>query len=222
MPEYRIPLVNNEFYHIYNRGVARMPTFLSKSDYERGMLTLSYYPFTNLPMKLSRFKELGADERLRLLSEVQSKHSKCVEIISFVLMPNHFHFILKQATDQGISTFVSQFTNSYTRYFNTKYERVGPLFQGLFKAVHIESDEQLIHTSRYVHINPTTAYIIKVEQLAFYQWSSYPMFLNGTHSFINPQPILDHFPSRKAYENFVNDQVDYSRELKNIKHLTLE
>jgi putative transposase len=219
MPQYRIPLVNGEYYHIFNRGVARIPTFLSHSDYEQCMLTLSFYLFTNLPMKLSRYKKLGSDERKRLFTSLDQQY---VEIISFVLMPNHFHVLLKQVRDKGISTFVSQFTNSYTRYFNTKYDRVGPLFQGLFKAVHIESDEQLVHTSRYIHINPTTAHIIKQELLTSYQWSSYPTFLSGNSSLVNPRPILDHFPSRIAYENFVNDQVDYAQKLKEIKHLTLE
>jgi putative transposase len=221
MPEFRIPLVTDEYYHVFNRGVARNPTFLSKSDYEQALLTLSYYSFSNLPMKLSRYKELGTDERKRLLSNVHSS-TKYVEILSFVLMPNHFHFLLKQNVDKGVSTFISQFTNSYTRYFNTKQKRVGPLFQGAFKAVHIETAEQILHVSRYIHLNPITSFVINEKQLSTYQWSSLPFFLNESQSFINKEPVLAHFSSVKNYETFVLDQIDYAHELHIIKHLTLE
>src|SRR3989344_7368319 len=153
MSDRRTPLVKGEYYHIFNRGVARQPTFLNRNDYKRALLTLSYYRFSSPPVRLSRFKEFSQEERNRIALNMQKK-KKFAEIISFVFMPNHFHLLLKQTVNNGISHFLSKFTNSYTKYFNTKYNRVGPVFQGVFKSVHIESDEQLMHLSRYIHLNP--------------------------------------------------------------------
>lgn len=221
MPNHRVPLVTNEFYHVFNRGVARNPVFLTKHDYEQALLALSYYSFMTPPMKLSRFKELSIEERGQALQELQN-NNKYVEIISFVLMPNHFHLLLKQTTDNGISAFLSKLTNSYTRYFNTKHERVGPLFQGVFKAVHVENNEQLIHLSRYIHLNPVASFAIPEKELFSYQWSSLLLFLNKKPSFVQARPILDHFRSREEYKVFLLDQIDYAKELEKIKHLTLE
>lgn len=138
-------------------------------------------------------------------------------------MPNHFHFLLKQKIDHGISNFISNFTNSYTKYFNTKYDRVGPLFQGLFKAVLVESEEQLIHLSRYIHLNPVTSSLVKPEDLQNYYWSSYPEYVDLLEdSLTNKHLILDFFPSIDKYKEFVLDQVDYAKKLEFIKHLILD
>jgi putative transposase len=117
---------------------------------------------------------------------------------------------------------MTRLINSYTRYFNTKYKRVGPVFQGVFKAVHIESDEQLIHVSRYIHLNPLVSFIITEKNLFDYPWSSLNSFIKNDPGFINPKPILDNFPSINDYKKFVQDHADYGRELQKIKHLTLE
>lgn len=218
----KIPLATNEFYHVYNRGVARQPTFLTKWDYQQTILALSYYRFTTPPIKLSRFKELPYELRKKYLSELENKGEKLVDIISFVLMPNHFHFLLKQTVEGGIAKFLSQVTNSYTRYFNTKHKRVGPLFQGTFKAVHIETDEQLIHLSRYIHLNPLVSFVVKEKDFLTYPWSCLPDYLSGKSSLVELEPILSQFPSPSAYRKFVLDQADYAKRLEAIKHLVLE
>lgn len=221
MATYRCPLVNNEFYHVFNRGVARMPTFLSTKDYEQAMLTLNYYSVIDPPIKLSRFKELTIEQRTNIFSTMQHEE-RCVENLSFVFMPNHFHFLLKQNCDNGITKFLSQFTNSYTRYFNTIHDRVGSLFQGVFKAVHIDNDEQLVHLSRYIHINTVVSHVIHVKDIYTYRWSSFPFYTSAIPSFVNTKIILDFFPNRVAYESFVLDQIDYGKELEIIKHLVIE
>lgn len=222
MPEFRTPLITNEYYHVFNRGVARQPTFLSKNDYEQALLALSYYRFVNPPMRLSRYKELSVEERSITLSELQG-NEKRVEIISFVFMPNHFHMLLKQTAENGISSFISQFSNSYTRYFNTKHNRVGPIFQGVFKSVHVETTEQLVHLSRYIHLNPVVSTVIRENDLSTYRWSSLPDYLEEKNfSIIYSEPILEQFSSRKEYLNFVSDHVGYARELEQVKHLILE
>jgi len=210
-----LPLVTGEYYHTFNRGVARLPTFLDDRDYKQAMLSLSYYQFVHPPIKLSRYKSLPRVEKDKLLESMNQSNQKLAQIISFVFMPNHFHLLLKQNIDDGISKFISQFSNSYTRYFNTRHSRPGSLFQGTFKAVHVESEEQLLHLSRYIHLNPYVSAVVKKDQLATYPWSSYPDFLQGKSQ-------LPGFKSLAAYESFVSNHADYARELEIIKHLTMD
>lgn len=224
MPGRKVVLANNETYHIVNRGIASQPVFLQKRDYQRGLDTFYYYQNRNLPLKYSRFLDQSKDRRLDILKSLKSEKNFLAEIIAFCFMPNHFHFLLKQKTDNGISKFLSNFTNSYTRYFNTKAERQGPLFQGKFKAVRIETDEQLLHVSRYIHLNPYTSYMVKtIKDLENYPHSSFPEYLGKMKtSFCNKELVLDHFKDTQTYKNFVFDQADYQRRLEEIKHLTLE
>lgn len=222
MPARFTPLVVNQVYHIYNRGVARQPIYINKRDYERFLLTLSYYRFPAPLVKLSRLLQLPIAERERLLKEIDKKKEKLVEIISYVLMPNHFHLLIKQTGDNGISTFLRKSINSYTRYLNTKRSRVGPLFQGAFKAVRVEDDEQLLHLSRYIHLNPLVSFVVKESEFRNYPWSSFADYLKGQSNFLDVNIVLSHFASSKSYEKFIFDQADYAKQLEKIKHLILE
>lgn len=222
MSDRKTPLISQQFYHIYNRGVAKQPTFIEKRDYDQAMLALSFYRFRNHLIKLSRFKEFAKDIRIKLLDDLRKSNDVNVKIISFVLMPNHFHFLLQQITENGIADFISKFTNSYTKYFNTKNDRVGPLFQGVFKSVLVEDTEQLLHLSRYIHINPVVSSVIKIDGLSNYSWSSFPDYLKDESNLIWRDPVLENFVNPKEYKQFVLDQVDYAKELELVKHLTLE
>lgn len=222
MPVRIVPLVNGEYYHIFNRGVAYLPTYSRKKDYERFITCLEYYRHNNLPCKLSRFLQSPKESQTEIQSTLEKEHDQRVAIISFSLMPNHFHLLIKQNTENGISSFMTHLINSYTRYFNTKYKRVGPIYQGVFKAVHIETDEQLLHLSRYIHLNPLVSRIVTKKDFLKFPWSSLQDFLNNNSGFIDTEPVLSHFSSKKDYLQFVLDQVDYGKELEKIKHLILE
>lgn len=217
----RTPLVNGEFYHVFNRGIARAPTFYSYKNYNQAMLSLSYYRFLNPPMSFSRLKELATKEREKILNSLQDSE-KLVDIICFVLMPNHFHFLLKQLHENGISKFISQFTNSYTRYFNTARDRVGPLFQGVFKSVHVETNEQLIHLSRYIHLNAVVSNVIREKELFSYPWSSLPDYVSGKSLILQMDHVLGQFKTPQNYKKFVSDYIDYAKRIERIKHLTFE
>lgn len=207
---------------IYSIGVwQELLRFFRKADYAHAMLAISFYRFANPPLPLSRFKELGIEEKEQLLKSLKNTE-KLVEIVCFVLMPNHFHFLLKQQQDNGISKFLSQFTNSYTRYVNTVHERVGPLFQGMFKSVHVETNEQLLHLSRYIHLNPVVSHIIRKEDLFSYPWSSLPEYFQKIPSLVWSEPVLQQFTSIEGYKNFLLDHVGYAKELEKIKHLSLD
>ena len=152
MPYTQAVFVNEHFYHIYNRGVAKQPIFRDTRDFRQAVLGLNYYRARRPPLKLSRFKQLSVNDRETYLNTKISRDQLLVEVIGYVLMPNHFHLLLRQIADNGISVYVSRFTNSFTRFFNTRHDRVGPLLQGTFKAIRVENDERLLHLSRYILI----------------------------------------------------------------------
>lgn len=135
-------------------------------------------------------------------------------------MPNHFHLLLRQIQDKGITIFLSKVTNSYTKYFNTRHKRVGPLFQGTFKAVRIEDDEQLVHVSRYIHLNPLIDYIVR--DLKKFSFSSYLEYLGLKDGFCQKDLILSQFKNPLDYEKFVLDREDYGRKIKQMERLLLE
>lgn len=214
---------NDYLYHVFNRGVERRVVFNDKREFNRALDLIKFYRFTNLPIRFSQLQLLEKEKRHKILSSL-NKNKCLIEIIAFCLMPNHFHFLLRQKEDNGISKFLSHFTNSYTKYFNIKNnQRVGPLFQGPFKAVNVESDEQLIHLSRYIHLNPVSSSLVKTENLVSYTWSSLPDYLSLTNrNFVEKNTVLEMFKSVEDYKNFIFDQIGYAKELDQIKHLSLE
>src|SRR5260221_1001368 len=220
MPSNRkIVFANNEYYHVFNRGVEKRPTFTSKYEYVRARDSMNFYRFGELPIRYSKFLNLNRDKKAQFLHALNTDQLQ-VEIIAYCLMRNHFHFLLKQLKENGIVKFMAKYTNSYTKYFNTKHDRVGPLFQGIFKAVHVESDEQLLHLSRYIHLNPVLGFIVKLEELAQYHWSSYPEYLDKKNAtMINATEVLSFFKSGSDYEEFVLNQVDYAKQIKQIERL---
>lgn len=215
-------LANEQIYHVFNRGVERRTIFTNKREYDRALETLKYYQYQNPPVRFSRFFVSDPKNKDKILSQINSDNNKLVEIISFCLMPNHFHLLLKQIAENGISIFLANFTNSYTKYFNTKHQRSGSLVQGPFKAVYIESDEQLIHVSRYMHLNPVASFTIQEQGLLNYKWSSLRGYLNLEESFCSKGIILNQFKSVDQYKDFVFDQISYAKELEKIKHLIIE
>lgn len=223
MPARFILLATGQYYHIFNRGVNRQPIFEGVKDYKRAMEVLEFYSYTP-KLRYSKFLLLSQEERSRFMDNLRQGNDKLVDLVCFCLMPNHLHLLLSQKKDNGISKFMANLQNSYTRYFNTKHERVGPLMQGQFKAVLIEDDNQLLHVSRYIHLNPYSSYVVKdAEGLLEYKWSSFPEYLGMVSSEIcNKQIILSQFEDVEGYKEFVLDQADYQRKLEEIKHLVLE
>lgn len=224
MPYRKIPLVNGEFYHILNRGIASQPVFLNHRDYQRIMNSVLFYQNANLPLKYSRFLSLPLKERESLWKRITTVKDFLVEIIAFSFMPNHFHFLLRQTKENGIREFIGNLINSYTKYFNIKRKREGPLFQGRFKAIRLETEEQLWHLSRYIHLQPYTSFIVKtLPELNVFPYSSFPEYLEETREEIcSKEIILNSFKTSEKYKQFVFDNADYQRKLEKIKHLLLE
>lgn len=222
MPRRLTPFINGGYYHVFNRGVNKQTTYFDDRDYTQALISCDYYRYSNPPLKFSKYKTLLFTERSQKYLQILNTCLPLVNILSFVFMPNHFHFLLKQNLDNGVSKFISQLTNSYTKYFNTAHNRSGHLFQGQFKSVEIESNSQLIHTSRYIHLNPLVAGITNKDCLANFKWSSYPEYLNINSKMVNREDIFNNFKSTKDYTAFVMNHADYAREIELIKHLTID
>jgi putative transposase len=223
MPARTTVFATNEIYHILNRGVASQPIFKTPSEYKRFVDLIDYYSYINIPVSFSSFFRLAKQDRENIINKIRKENQVQIEIYSYCLMPNHFHFLLKQIGTKGIQRTFSKVQNAYAKYFNIKNERVGPIFQSRFKAVHIDNDEVFLHVSRYIHLNPSTSYLVEPENLRFYKWSSYTNYL-GESSFpiVNTKMILKMIGGKEAYQKFVLNQADYQRKLGNIKHALLE
>lgn len=224
MPCRAAPLITDEIYHVVNRGSAAVPIFHTKRDYRKFLQIFLYYQNDHPPIRFSRFEELNTQNRGRILQTLKTKKDLLVWIIAYCLMPTHFHFLLKQTKDHGVLNFIRLSTNSYSRYFNTKNQRKGSLFEGRFKAVRIETNNQLLHVSRYIHLNPYTAYTVRdFSALLSYPFSSLVEYLgNSEEKICQKEVILEQFSSPGKYKEFVFDQADYQRTLEEIKHQVLE
>lgn len=219
----KIVFSNGYIYHVFNRGIDRRSVFTGFREFSRAQELIKYYLCKDTPVSYSKFLQQPKEIREQVIQQMK-RDEKLVNVLAYCLMPNHFHFMLQQNSDRGIPKFISNFTNAYTRYFNTKHGRTGPMFEGIFKAVLVESDEQLIHLSRYVHLNPVVSSIINEDQLSNYKWSSYHQYISKSDDdgYINTSLVLSMFKSKDKYKEFVLDQVKYGKKLEAIKHLTLE
>jgi len=216
-------LVNSELYHIYNRSIAEFRIFHYDELCIRMQQILRFYQFENMPEKFSRFiKGLHANQYGfdNYLSCVSKGSSKIVQIICYCIMPTHFHLILKQLKADGISIFLNNVQSSYSHYFNLKHNRKGPLWESRFKNILIQTDEQFIHLTRYIHLNPVTANL--VDRPHDWRFSSYGEYLQqtkGEECICEFKDLLKIEPDE--YARFVENRISYQRELARIKHLLL-
>lgn len=224
MPYRKIVLAKDQIYHIYNRGVAALPIFHFTQDYQRFLKLIDYYRFIDTPTSFSQIMKMPKELRDRILEGLKKENKAHIKVLTFCLMPNHFHFLLKQLTEKGISVFMSNLQNGYAKYLNIKNDRVGPLFQSMFKAVRITTDEQLVHVSRYIHLNPSTGYLIGPENLLDYEWSSLGTYMKSgkQYPFVKTDLIAAYFKDPDSYSKFILNQADYQRQLDRMKHLILE
>ena len=224
MSRKRYPLVNECIYHVLNRGVASSPIFNNKKDYQSLLERMVYYRNTNPLVRYSYFVNLPFERKLEVLANIERENSYLVDIISYCYMPNHWHLLLKQNIEDGISIYINRLSNSYARYFNTKHNRKGPMFQGRFKSVLIENDKQLLHTSRYIHLNPYSSKVVSsINELENYQFSSFSEYISQVGRRIcKNEIILNNFKKINSYKSFILDRADYQRKLEKYKHLFIE
>jgi len=196
--------IENGYYHLYNRGVDKREIFLDEQD----CIVFLHY----LKLYLSPPETLLKNQFLspKILYKITNLNlSKEINLLSFALMPNHFHIQVKQYAKEGIEKLTRRVITSYVQYFNKKYKRIGTLFESTYKAVLLETDEQFLYLSSYIHRNPMR---LKNAKFDFIQFSSYPYFLNSKNAdWIKPKEILSYFRSSRnktaddklSYQNFV-------------------
>ncbi|MCF7872622.1 MAG: transposase [Candidatus Omnitrophica bacterium] len=220
MAQRKVSLETEKIYHIFSKSIAGFTIFRNSSEYQRMKDLLKYYNLANLPWRFSRFLEIK--DKQKAYKIYSTKKEKLVDIISYCIMPTHVHLVLKNINCESISTFMRKILDSYAKYFNVKTKRKGPLWQSRFENVLVETDEQLLHLTRYVHLNPATAYL--VDKPEDWQFSSYNEFLSGVEDdkdkICNYLDFLD-IKSRE-YQDFVNSQINYQKELADIKKLWIE
>lgn len=224
MPYRKTPLVTGEIYHLFSRSVAQQPIFRNKWEYDNFLRLIEFYRFSNPPVRFSHYIRMNKRDREKLLGGLYSDDKPLVDIFALTLMPNHYHLLVKQLINNGISDFIRLIQNSYARYLNTKINRFGSLFQSPFKGVRIETDEQFIHVARYIHLNPLTSHVLNnIGELKTVSWNSFKDCVSKTpRRFINTSKLRAYFKSDKDLLKFTKDNIDYQRRLEEIKHLALD
>jgi putative transposase len=219
MPSRKIPLVNGQYYHIYSRSIAKYVVFNNEDEYARFLELINLCRHENFTYKYSQFLELESLSQKTILKHLEEENSLLVEIVAYCIMPTHIHLLLKQVKDNGIVKFMLRVMSSYSRYFNQKHHRNGPLWTGRFKDVLVETDEQLLHLTRYIHLNPSSAGI--VEDPFMWHFSSLKEYtVPSDGDFCNFQQIIDMSP--QGYKKFVLDQKSYQRDLAIIKNTIID
>ena len=217
--ERKIVFAEWEYYHIYNRGVDKRIIFLDNEDRLR-FHRLLHIANSTKPVVYKLIQRLPLDK-----VEIGEK---IVAIGAYVLMDNHFHILMKEISAGGISLFMEKLTTSYSKYFNKKHSRHGHLFQGTFKAEHVDTDEYLKYLYSYIHLNPVKLIdstwkekgiknLSKAKQyLEQYRYSSYEDYAMGMReesAILTPSEFPDYFEKAHEFNDFINDWLELKKEM---------
>ena len=222
--ERKISFAIGEYYHIYNRGVEKRNIFTNDSDYKRFNKLL----FVANGTEAFSYRDL----KDKKLSEID-RGKQLVAIGAYCQMPNHFHILVKEIKKGGISLFMEKFTTGYSKYFNKKYDRVGALFQGRFKAQHVNRDEHLKYLFSYIHLNPMKIIepkwkekkinnIEKAENfLQNYKYSSFSDYTGVKREenvILSPKEFPKYFLSVNEFKDFIKDWIKFGVEKEELKN----
>ena len=214
------PFVTGEYYHIYNRGVDKRTIFKLEKDYERFMMLLY-------------IANSRSEEPLRLDNLINHSHKSFEEIMvldkgkplvsigAWCLMTNHFHLLIRQEVDGGVTKFMQKLGTGYSMFFNIKYQRQGALFGGAFKSNLLKADDRYMqHLFGYIHINPLdikfSGWENKIKKssgdlkkfLEFYRYSSYLDYIGKNRiekNIINLKNFPEYFADAKSFKDFIED-----------------
>lgn len=192
--------VSQGIYHVYNRGVEKRKIFLDDGDYK-------YFLWLIKEFLKPRSSSTGlGPAQGPTLGREKPNFSEEIEILAYCLMPNHFHLLIRQKEVDSMSRFMKSLGTNYSMRFNRKYERVGSLFQGNYKAILVEGDGYLLHLTRYIHLNPVRSKAVDattgldpaqgptLKKKLLDQFSSYGDYLGQRDTkWVNTQPVLEYF-----------------------------
>lgn len=203
-------------FHVFNKSIANFGIFKSPNNAQRFIELLDYYNTTEVKNRFSKIKKKNLYHYKNLLIPHQNQQ---VKFIGFNIMPDHYHLLIKILINNAFSKYINDVENSFTRFFNIKHRRKGPLWQSSFKAVRIRTNEQLLHVSRYINLNATTAGLVaKPEDWLFSSYKDLIFDNRFLGNFIKEISITD----PKIYRRFVENNQEYQKKLKQIKRLILE
>lgn len=219
--------LSDGYYHIYNRGVEKRLIFTDSLDEN---VFLSYLKEYLLPKDLPQLHKLLSgqestpkDKAAALKLIRMNNFSDEIDLLTYCLMPNHFHLLVKQKHERSIEKFMRSFLTRYVQYFNKRHDkRVGGLFQDTYKGVLVKSEEQLLHLSRYIHRNPAKKGILLKNT---FSPSSYLNYLGvKQQTWVKPKEILAYFSKSgfNSYENFIEQTTHEEQSIITIKDLTLD
>lgn len=215
----KIKFVNDEYYHIYNRGVDKRSVFCQREDYYKFLKNLK--ELNNSLDYTQRRKTRFSGKKLEELSFFLESRERVVDIVSYSLNPNHFHLIVKQAKDNGIPAFMHRISTSHTNYFNKKYQRSGSLFEATYKAVHIDNDDYLLWLAGYVNANIE---IHGISKASSYEWSSFQdLLMDGESDILGDKDIVvSRFANKERFKKFIAKVIQESRNRKELEKYLLE
>ncbi len=220
-----VPLANEEYYHIFNRGVDKRKVFLDDSDYWRFLFSLRLMNDKNNGAMIA-WRDYSKNNPGATLKQFfltfNVRKRKCeplVEIIAYCLNPNHYHLILKQVEERGIEIFMQKVGNGYTKYFNKKNMRSGVLFQGRFKSSHIDTNEYLLYVSAYVNCN---SQVHKISPAEKYFWSSFREYIGEKNKHpiaLKKEAVLGQFKNKLEYKEFAIRNLIVMQEKKELENI---
>lgn len=217
MPGRNHPLVTGNYYHIYNKVLDGKRPFENPRILQKFKEICWYYRSSKSKVRYADFIRSTDRRKIEIESIINEETSFRVIVLAYCIMPTHFHFLIQQKFDGGISMYTSQIQNSFTRYFNSLKSRKGPLFIQHFQSRPIESEADIKHVSRYIHLNPySSGYVSHVVGALTYKGSSFHEFSNdGAFSnIINKENILSFFKyDIERYRNFVIQNAEYQKAL---------
>lgn len=214
-----ILFATGEFYHVYNRGTDKRIVF--SDEYDMGRFIQSMKEFNTVDPIGSIYENSFKKNKFGNPTSKLKGEKELVRFVAFCVNPNHYHFLLEQLVDNGVSMFMKRLGGGYTKYFNEKHKRSGVLFQGKFKAIHIDSNEYLLHVSAYVNLNDRvhqlgnpTSKLVKSRS----SWGEYTV--ESKSDFCSKGIILDQFKNTQEYQRFAKSSLEGTLERKaNMKEM---
>jgi len=216
-------LVENEYYHIYNRGVDKREVFSDDRDYARFILSMNLLNDEKDGLMI-RWRDYGKCVKNPSLNDFLKlnfrKREYLVDIVSYCLMSNHYHFVLKQNVEKGIERFLQKLGTSYTKYFNKKYQRNGSLFQGTFKSSHISSTGLLLRMAVYASCNSEVHRVCPADK---YPWCSFAAHAGRQkNDIINNSIFIEHFKGGTDFREYARENILDFQERKHDQEIFLD
>ena len=224
-----------EYYHVYNRTILDILVFKNSSNCKR-LLQAFLLANSTQASRAFQFLRDNKDAPIEEALKIARSGEKLVDVICYTIMPNHYHLLLKEKLEGGITSFIHRCNISVAKYINTKMERKGPLFEGLFKSKHVTTNDYLLHLSLYIHLNPLDFLEEKQwrehkiknwkqikDKLTNYPYSSLKSFLNNNYEdkiISEKEIVIGQFNSTEEYENFLREWSE--EKLDTIKDLIID